>query len=197
MTNIITIDFNGGTVLAIDQGDHVAIPVGPVCAAIGIDTRSQRKAIMADPVLSAGVSSITLPTGQGPQEMVCLRLDLIHGWLFRINPNKVSKEARPKLIAFQVEGYKVLFDHFYARKCDRIEKQPEPEKAAQETTAMKLALVRMARQTHGIPASARLWLDLGLPTNPEMFQVPRQRSLRFKHDPILDAGGPAAEDEVH
>ena len=49
------------------------------------------------------------------QEMLCLPLEYINGWLFTIQTNRVSELVKPKLLAFQMECYKVLFQHFFKK----------------------------------------------------------------------------------
>jgi hypothetical protein len=47
-----------------------------------------------------------------PQEMVCLRLDYLNGWLFGINASRVKEEVRDRLLRYQEECYRILADAF-------------------------------------------------------------------------------------
>lgn len=192
MTNITTFTFDGKTVLAADLGDVVVIPTNPICNLIGIDAATQNKIIMADPVMSQGVRVIPYPSKGGEQSMVCLRLDLVHGWIFRINPNKVSKDARPKLIAFQTEGFKVLFEHFYSRRDDL--QQPAAHSMSDE---MKQRWIGLALRCGGAKAGTQMWQALGAYYLPALADAQRQREFHFKVDPVLDAIGPSDVDEVN
>lgn len=46
------------------------------------------------------------------REMTCLPLDMLNGWLFGIDANRVKPEIKDKVIAYQRECFKVLADHF-------------------------------------------------------------------------------------
>jgi hypothetical protein len=113
---IIPIDFRDDTLFAVDRGSgEVFIAIASICRTLGIDARSQRQRIQDDPILNQGSEVITLPSPGGAQESVCIRLDLINGWLFGINANRVRVDRRAMLIQYQRECHRVLFDHFYGR----------------------------------------------------------------------------------
>lgn len=117
------VDFYGDDITAAlveENGRRVIyVPLRPVCNQLGIDWSSQRQRINRDPVLSKmtkGVVVSTTPSvegrGGGPQEMFCIPLDYLNGWLFGINANRVKPEIRDRLIRYQTECYRVLADAF-------------------------------------------------------------------------------------
>jgi hypothetical protein len=117
------VDFYGDDIIAAlveEEGRRVVyVPIRPVCNQLGIDWSSQRQRINRDPVLSKttkGVVVITTPSadgrGGGPQEMLCISLDYLNGWLFGINANRVKPEIRERLIRYQTECYRILADAF-------------------------------------------------------------------------------------
>jgi hypothetical protein len=99
-----------------NEAGEVFVAVKTICEAIGLDYERAKRNIKEHPVLSGGMSVQTYPTTSGVQEMVCLNLDYLHGWLFSISVNHVRKEIRPKLLTYQRECYKVLKDHFSGNK---------------------------------------------------------------------------------
>src|SRR5437016_2524784 len=99
---------------------------------------------------------------------VCLRLELVNGWLFGIDENRVrNTETSEKVLAYKRDCYSVLFRHFYGRRRGEFE----------EAEAPKVRMVAEARQTFGIPAAAQLWRKLRLPIVPAMLHDPRQQDL--------------------
>ena len=58
--------------------------------------RIQRDEVLSDALL--GVRVTRTPEEGGSQEMVCLPIDLIPGWLFGVQPSRVKEDIRPKLI---------------------------------------------------------------------------------------------------
>ncbi|HAS8353861.1 TPA: hypothetical protein I7721_22630, partial [Vibrio vulnificus] len=52
------------------------------------------------------------PSAGGLQEMLCIPLRKLNGWLFSINPNKVKASIRDKLIAYQEECFAALHDYW-------------------------------------------------------------------------------------
>lgn len=57
------------------------------------------------------------PFGRGgDQQAVCLKMDLVNGWLFTIDSSRIKDEAvREKVLLYQRECYGVLHKHFYGR----------------------------------------------------------------------------------
>ncbi|MEA2754741.1 MAG: hypothetical protein QOJ54_1030, partial [Aliidongia sp.] len=70
----------------------------------------------ADAILSEGMVIMTMPSPGGAQNTTCLRLDLMNGWLFGIEDNRVKHEAtRQKVLTYKRECYRVLYEHFHAK----------------------------------------------------------------------------------
>ncbi|HEY1301455.1 MAG TPA: phage antirepressor N-terminal domain-containing protein [Stellaceae bacterium] len=118
---ITTVEFGSETIWAIERDGEVYIAITPICAALGIDPRSQRRRIEDDPIMFEGRVMMTLPSGNGAQETLCLRLDLLNGWLFRLETRRVKLAARDAVLRYQRECYRVLFAHFYGAA-----KRPRP-----------------------------------------------------------------------
>lgn len=89
------------------------VPLRPLCDYLGISYTGQRERIERDAVLATKLQSVIIETGGGPQEMQCLALDYLNGWLFSINANRIKKEEnRKRVIRYQEECYLVLRDAF-------------------------------------------------------------------------------------
>ena len=85
----------------------------PIAENIGLDWRSQRQRILRDDVLSEGVVMITTPSKGGSQDMLCLPIDYLNGWLFGVDAKRVKPEIKDTLIEYKKECYKVLHDYWH------------------------------------------------------------------------------------
>lgn len=104
---------------AVGQVDGVFwVSVKRVCENIGLKHRIQYQKLKADPTYEAKL--LKVQTAGGPQEMFCIPLDKLNGWLFSINPNRVKPQVKEKLIAYKAECHRVLFEHF-AQKAARVQ----------------------------------------------------------------------------
>jgi hypothetical protein len=91
---------------------EIYVPLRQLCDYVNVSYTGQRERINRDPVLSKKLQSVQIDTAGGPQEMQCLPLDYLNGWLFGINANRVKEEIRDRLIRYQEECYLVLRDAF-------------------------------------------------------------------------------------
>lgn len=107
-----SVSFYGDELVAIQQGETTYTPVKPVCDILGIDWESQRQRIARDEVLSEGACMIQVPSAGGPQQMLCLPVDYLHGWLFGVDVARIRPELRERLILYKRECYRVLSQAF-------------------------------------------------------------------------------------
>ncbi len=108
------IDFYGDDILAvIVEGGSIYVPIRPICDFLGVDWSAQRQRIMRDPVLAEEVEIVVVTTTKrGNPNVLALPLDMVHGWLFGINANRVKPEIKELLLRYQRECYRVLANHF-------------------------------------------------------------------------------------
>lgn len=106
------VEFNDTQLLTLHDGMTAHVAIKPIVDSFGIDWPTQLRKIKADAVLSKGMGLKPIPSERGPQETVTLPLDLLQGWLFKLNPDKVKPEARERVIAYQRECYRVLHDYW-------------------------------------------------------------------------------------
>lgn len=111
-TRFALVEFHGQNLLSFhDDGvSHVAIK--PIVDTFGIDWPTQLRKIKTDPVLSKGMGIRPIPSERGAQETTTLPIDLLQGWLFKLNPDRVKPEARDIVISYQRECYQVLHDYW-------------------------------------------------------------------------------------
>lgn len=113
---------------------EIFVPVRPLCEFLGLNWSAQFRRIQRDAVLSGSARSVLLSPSQtrqgagvaimatpppgaaegaaAPQEMVCLPLTMLHGWLFGIQASRVKPEYRDAIVRYQREVYQVLWRAF-------------------------------------------------------------------------------------
>lgn len=133
-----------------ESGRTVYIPVRPICSHLGIAWDPQRRRILRDPVLNNVVKGVTVTvTPGGPQDMVCLPLKFLPGWLFGISSARVKGELQEKIVRYQRECYDVLAEAF---KEGRLTGDPtfsellKTDSPAVQAYKMIMAMAEMARQ---------------------------------------------------
>lgn len=128
---------------------QIYIPLKPICDRLGVTWPSQLNRINRDPVLTKKLKGVFITnTPGGRQEMSCLPLDYLNGWLFGINASRVKDEIRDRLIRYQEECFKVLSEAFQE---GRLTTDPvfsellESDTDAVQAYKIALAVVKLAR----------------------------------------------------
>ena len=88
-----------------------SIVVRDICKNLGIDYIRQYQKIKSDPTYQSEL--VKVQTAGGMQDVFCIPLSKLNGWLFSINPNKVKPEVKEHLIRYKNECFDVLYKHFY------------------------------------------------------------------------------------
>lgn len=169
MTKIVSVNFHGTELYGVKLGSTTLIAVKPIVTAMGLSWHGQFERIMRDPLLSKGVRVTRIPLGRGgPQDVVCLPLDLIHGWFFTLSSLRIKDaDLRQRVQLFQTECYDVLYKHFSGQSPSQ---SPGYERRSIE-------LVHEARLLFGRRAAAQVWRSRQLPLVPEMDDAFRQLDL--------------------
>lgn len=130
-TQIQTIQFNHQSLVTFEQNGTHYTAMKPICENIGLCWDGQRQRIQRDEVLSEGAVIITVPSNGGDQQMICLPIEYINGWLFGIDINRCKPEIRDTLIKYKKECYQALHDYWFKGKAERTI-NPEQQQAIQE-----------------------------------------------------------------
>lgn len=107
-----TVDFHNQSLLTFEKDGVFYTAMKPICENIGLDWTAQRQRINRDEVLSQGAVMITTPTKGGEQEMLCLPIQYLNGWLFGVDVSRVKAEIKDKIIMYKKECYQVLHDYW-------------------------------------------------------------------------------------
>jgi hypothetical protein len=109
-------EFDGDKIDVIEYGGQFFVPMKPICEAIGLDWAAQYRLIKRDPVLASTIVVTTIVAPDGCERpTVCLPIDYLNGWLFKLDVSRYKGPMRSKLIRYQALCYRVLFDHFCRR----------------------------------------------------------------------------------
>lgn len=144
------VEFYGDELTAVRAADgSIYVPVRPICRLLGLNWDGQRRRILRDAVLSEEVQGVVVTTTPGgKQEMTCLPLDYISGFLFGVNANRVKPELRERVILYQRECYRVLneaFRHGRLTSTPAFDELLETDSHAVRAYKMALAIVELAQ----------------------------------------------------
>lgn len=112
---VMSVEFHGRSHPVVTHEGKPYVAMKPVVEALGLDWSSQMKKIRRNQVLDEGMVMMTIPSVGGIQEGACLRLDLLNGWLFGVEVNRVRPELKERLLNYQRECYGVLWRYWQER----------------------------------------------------------------------------------
>ena len=113
------VTFYDDELLAVRAEDgHIYVSLRHLCDSLGLARYTQVRKIREHEVLSEGYTGgiIMMPPGKrgggGRQKAGLLRVDLIPMWLTTITASRVKEEVRGKIVQYQREAAKVLWEAF-------------------------------------------------------------------------------------
>lgn len=113
------VDFYGDQITAalvktVEAKSLVFVPIRPICEYLGLSWTGQLERIKRDPVLSSEAKfvRVTRTKSGGNPNLLCLPLEMLPGWLFGVNANRVKPELQPKILRYQRECFRVLWQVF-------------------------------------------------------------------------------------
>ncbi|WP_151956114.1 phage antirepressor N-terminal domain-containing protein [Acinetobacter guillouiae] len=114
----ITVPFHNAELFLVEHNGQPYTPMKPIVEGMGLAWQTQHRKLTqgynqnGDTPTRWGVSIIEIPTLSGIQEMLCIPLRKLFGWLTTISPNKVKPELRETVIKYQEECDDVLWDYW-------------------------------------------------------------------------------------
>lgn len=109
--NFAPVPFRGTTLFLVEQGNEPYTPMKPIVEGMGLDWKAQHRRL-TDMVERWGMVIMTIPSGGGNQDMMCMPLRKLAGWLMTINVNKVKPEIRDTIVAYQNECDEALWQYW-------------------------------------------------------------------------------------
>jgi hypothetical protein len=108
-----TIVFYGHPLVALRLEDgRICAVLRWLCDGLHLDPSGQIERIQRKTAISEGLIRVRVQTEGGLQVMPALTLDVLPGWLFGIDENRLKPEVREDVIVFQRECVRVLAEHF-------------------------------------------------------------------------------------
>ncbi|WP_233441706.1 phage antirepressor N-terminal domain-containing protein, partial [Aggregatibacter actinomycetemcomitans] len=114
-----TISFNNQSLITVEQNGNHYVAMKQICENIGLAWEPQVLRIKRDEVLSQGMIVMITPTNGGNQNMICLPIEYLNGWLFGIDVKRCKPEIRDTLIKYKKECYQALHDYWFNGKAER------------------------------------------------------------------------------
>ena len=118
-TEIEVIPFNGVELLSKKIDNIIWVALKPIVEGMGLDWKRQSQKVQSDNRYV--VINTPFETKGGIQEMLSLNAYHLPAFLYSINPNKVRKDLRDRIISFQNETFKVI-NEYWNKKTDFISK---------------------------------------------------------------------------
>lgn len=106
------VPFQGTPIPTVSQDDEVFVAMKPVVEGMGLAWQSQAQKLVTQRK-KWGCHDIVIPSAGGPQEMLCIPLKKLNGWLFSINPEKVRAAIRETVLRYQEECFTALHDYWF------------------------------------------------------------------------------------
>ena len=140
--SLVQVAFHDAQVVCVMHDGKPFVALRPLCDALEIKWQGQHKAIKADPVLASTVNELLTTGADGKQyRMLCLPLDYLNGWLFKIDAGryKPGDPRRDRIVAYQRECYQVLHDYFMGTRA------PAPAATREEELKLRRDAIDLRR----------------------------------------------------
>ena len=135
------VQFHNDTIYSIEHDGEQYTPVRPIVENLGMSWGNQAAKLRNDKK-RWGCADISTPSNGGIQTYVCLPVRKVAAFLATINPNKVRKDLRDKVLQYQNECDDVLWDYWTKGKAinPRTRAKSEPPKSRTLTSEQLASL---------------------------------------------------------
>jgi len=117
MEETAIVKFYGQELVTIKTETGVYVAMKPVVEGMGLDWRSQARKIQQNQ--RYGHITIPLRDKQGyAQEMICIPLEKLNGWLLSVNSEKVKLGIKGVVIRYQEECFQALYEYWFKGKAE-------------------------------------------------------------------------------
>ena len=110
--DIVSIDFYDKRLTAIKKDDETYVAMKPIVEGIGLDWKSQHQKLVTNASKFSCGDITTTGKDNKQYQMLCIPLKKLNGYLFSINPEKVREDIKYKVVLYQEECFKALYDYF-------------------------------------------------------------------------------------
>jgi len=134
----------------VDDESTIYVPIRPTCDYLSLDWSAQFRRIQRDEILAKVVKCVAItatPQEGGFQELLCLPLDLLPGWLFGVTTSRVKAEVKDKITRYRRECFRVLWEAFRPAILLLSELAPRPgQSGAAVAYELATAVANLARE---------------------------------------------------
>lgn len=108
---LVPVAFQGQTLVLADHNGQPYVVMRALVTAMGLAWQPQHAKLLEK--FGVTVTEIVTVADDGkPRSMTCLPLRKLPGWLYSLNPGKLSADLRPKVLRYQDECDEVLWQHW-------------------------------------------------------------------------------------
>lgn len=108
--NIFPFNFHGDNLFIVKHKGEPYVAMKHIVEGMGLDWSSQHRRLTER--FSKGMVKMTIPDLDSHNQVACLLLRKLPGWLMAINANKVKPEIRDRVIQYQQECDDALYDYW-------------------------------------------------------------------------------------
>lgn len=113
---LVTVDFYGQKLISSkNEHGNILVAMKPICENIGLDWEAQRQRIQRDSVLNSSTCVIKAVAEDGKnREMLALPLEMLNGWLFGIDENRIYYPGtKDTIIKYKQECFNALYNYYH------------------------------------------------------------------------------------
>ena len=158
--------------MAIEVDGTPMVAVAPVCEAIGVDPKSQRRKLQSKS-WATGVMMTSVAADGKQREMYVIDRRTFTMWLATIDTSRVNADARPILEAFQAEAADALDAYFNEGGAINPSATPDQLDTLVSKATAQMQLLRAAEgivDARFLESKARIVIARGLGEAPEIDQ---------------------------
>lgn len=108
--NIFPFNFHGDKLYIVEHKGEPYVAMKHVVEGMGLAWTAQRRRLVER--FEGGMIKMVIPLDEVPQDMICMAVRKLPGWLMSINANKVKPEIREKVIQYQQECDDALYNYW-------------------------------------------------------------------------------------
>ncbi|MEN6082796.1 phage antirepressor N-terminal domain-containing protein [Chromobacterium piscinae] len=125
--NFAPVPFRGATLYLMERNNEPYTPMKPIVEGMGLAWQVQHRKLSTS-VDRWGITMMVIPSDGGGQDMLCMPLRKLAGWLMTIHPNKVKPEIRDRIVAYQNECDEALWQYWTTGMAIKPGVNPPPPK---------------------------------------------------------------------
>lgn len=136
------VEFYNSTIFVVAYQGEPFVPMKPIVVGMGLDWDTQKRKINNS--LRWGHMTLPCETPGGVQDMLCIHLKKLNGWMYSVNPEKVKPEIRDSIIMYQEESTHALYE-YWNNGCAENPRMKEKRDYFDQQTREYKALISLGR----------------------------------------------------